>query len=181
MTTIVDIGRQKVKEMNHASWHSIRVVRAKRLRMCVLTHTHTHTHTHISIYTAKVSHFLHWFPVNVWCSIIRNCVMWPYVTDGCMAAAYYLNFLQNSLQDIPLWTRLRLLFQHEGAPPHVGWKVTKYLTHHCPNCWTGHSGPCAWPVRSSYRTTLYYYLWEHMKSMSTRQNCRQERNYCRKL
>jgi hypothetical protein len=85
-----------------------------------------------------------------------------------MAAVYYLNCLQNSmpifLQDIPLLMRLRMLFQHDGAPPHVGRKVTEYLHHHYPNCWTGHFGPFAWPARS-HLTPLDYYLWEHMKDM----------------
>jgi hypothetical protein len=69
-------------------------------------------------------HFQHQFSVNIWCVNTGDHLIGPTVIKDLMTVTYYLNFLQNSqsllLQDIPLQTRLRMWFQHDGVTPHAG-------------------------------------------------------------
>jgi hypothetical protein len=81
--------------------------------------THSHHWSNTNPHIAMEIHFQHRFSVNIWCGIIRNHLIGPFINEDLMNAAYYLNFLQNSLllllQDTPLQTRLRMSFQHDDA------------------------------------------------------------------
>lgn len=88
------------------------------------------------------SYFQHWFSVSIWCSITGKCLTGPFIIEEHMTVAYCPNFLQDSLalllKDFPLHTRLKMWFEYEVAPPHVGRQVTEYFTCHFPNWWIGY-------------------------------------------
>ena len=70
----------------------------------------------------------HRFSVNVWCGVLDNQLIGPAVLPnrftGC---AYVVDFLQNELPlllEVPLAKRMRMVFQHDGAPAHFSHLVT---------------------------------------------------------
>jgi hypothetical protein len=77
--------------------------------------------------------------VNVCCDLIG-----PYVPELGLIAANYLHFLTKELpllmKGMPLKTRLRMFFQHDGVPPHFGHQVKTYLNQRYENLWIGHAG-----------------------------------------
>jgi len=74
------------------------------------------------------THFQHQFLMNIWCRIIGNNMVAPFVIEHCVTAMY-LSFIQKT---VPLLhTGLRLWLQHGGAPRHVGWHWTEYFNLHC--------------------------------------------------
>jgi hypothetical protein len=82
--------------------------------------------------------------VNIWYGFFVDRLNRAFVTENRMTSVYYLNILQNCLpplvQDIPLQTGLRMLFQHDGAWCYVGQQVTEYLSLHYSNYWIGGFG-----------------------------------------
>ena len=60
----------------------------------------------------------------------------------------YVDFLKNELalllEEVPLAKRMRMVFQHDGAPAHYSRLVTHHLNLTFPECWIGlggHQGP----------------------------------------
>jgi len=107
--------------------------------------------------------------VNVWCGLLGNKLIGPFVFDNNLTGNTYEVFLRNELpgllEDILLMIRNQMYFQHDGAPPHYTRHVTEYLNESFLNCWLGHGGPVAWPPWSPDLTHLDYYLWGHMKTL----------------
>ena len=107
--------------------------------------------------------------MNVWCRLLGNKLIGPFVFDNNLMGNTYKVFLRNELpgllEDIPLLKRSQIYFQHDGAPPHYTRHLRDYLNEFCPNCWLGRGGPSAWPPRSPDLTPLDYYLWGHMKTL----------------
>jgi len=68
------------------------------------------------------SNYQHRFSVNVWCGVIGDQLIGPYIFAQCLTGAIYANFLQDEmpalLENVPLQTRLQMYYQHDGAPPH---------------------------------------------------------------
>ena len=60
------------------------------------------------------------FSVNVWCGLLGNKLIGPFVFDNLTGNTFEL-FLRNELpgllEDIPLMVRSQMYFQHDGAPP----------------------------------------------------------------
>jgi hypothetical protein len=56
-----------------------------------------------------------------------------------------------------------IIFQQDGAPPHWGSHVHRFLDATFPNRWTGKDGPTTWPLRSPDITLLDFYLWGYVK------------------
>lgn len=114
------------------------------------------------------SNFQYRFSVNVWCGVIDNQLIGPVVLPNRLTGAMYADFLENVfpplLDDVPLATRMRMFFQHDGAPAHVTRQVTQYLNTIFPDRWIGRSGPVQWPPRSPDLTPLDYCLWGWMKT-----------------
>jgi hypothetical protein len=71
------------------------------------------------------------FSVNVWCGIIDDQVIGPFILEYRLTGQSYLAFLQNELpellEDVPLATRAGMYFQHDGAPPHFSRAVIQHL------------------------------------------------------
>ena len=126
-----------------------------------------HTWSHDNPHETSVTKFQRRFSVNVWCGLLGNKLIRPFVFDNNLTGNTYKGFLRNELpgllKDIPLMIRSQMYFQRDGAPPHYIWHVTEYLNEYFPNCWLGHGGPLARPPRLPDLTTLDYYLWGHMK------------------
>ena len=55
------------------------------------------------------------------------------------------------------------IFQQDGAPPHWGSHVRRFLDVTFPNRWIGRDGPTPWPPRSPYITPLDFFLWGYGK------------------
>lgn len=115
------------------------------------------------------THFQYRFSVNIWCGVLNNLLIGPFVFQERLTSEHYLNFLQNDLsglmEDVPLQNRVNMWFQQDGAPPHFGINVRTYLNNNFANRWIGRGGPVLWPPRSPDLTPLDYYLWGHMKSL----------------
>ena len=107
--------------------------------------------------------------MNVWCGMLGNRLIGPFVFDNNLTGNTYEAFLRNELprllEDIPLMIRSQMYFQHDGAPPHYTIRVRELLNELFPNRWLGRDGPVTWPPRSPDLTPLDYYLWGHMKTL----------------
>jgi len=53
-------------------------------------------------------------------------------------------FVATQLQEFQSW----IIFQQDGAPPHCGSDVRRFLDATFPNRWIGRDGPTPWPPRS---------------------------------
>uniref|UniRef100_V5I868 Transposable element Tc1 transposase n=1 Tax=Anoplophora glabripennis TaxID=217634 RepID=V5I868_ANOGL len=119
------------------------------------------------------SHTQHPQKVNVWAGIINNRILGPFFFEENLTAARYLDFLTFDLipalavifpheidPDIP---NERIWFQQDGAPPHFGIDVRRYLDEMFPNRWIGRRGTVEWPPRSPDLTPLDYFLWGYLK------------------
>ncbi len=50
---------------------------------------------------------------------------------------------------LPLLKLVSKIFQQDGAPPHWGSHVRRFMDATLPNRWIGRDGPTPWPPRSS--------------------------------
>ena len=79
----------------------------------------------------------------VWAEIWGNRIIVPIFIGGTLNAEMYLNMLQeqilpsmlNEEGDYPVY------FQHDGAPPHYGLQVRRYLDYQFLEAWIGRRGP----------------------------------------
>jgi len=128
-----------------------------------------HMWSHDNPHETSVTNFQRRFSVNVWCGVLGNKIIGPFVFDSNLTGNTYEAFLRNELpgllEDIPLMIRSQMYFQHDGASPHYTRHVRDYLNESFPNHWLGRGGPVAWPPRSPDLTPLDYYLWGHMKML----------------
>jgi len=78
----------------------------------------------------------------------------------------YLNFLQNELpgllENLPLEGRRRMIYQHDGAPPHFSRAVRQHLDETF-TCWIGRGGTISWPPRSPDLTPMDFFVWGYLK------------------
>jgi hypothetical protein len=85
------------------------------------------------------TNFQHCFSINLWCGVLHDQLIGPFVFPGCLTGAVYLQFLQEELpqllQDFPLAVRYRMVFQHDGTPPHFNHAVVEHLKVHFPGRW----------------------------------------------
>lgn len=109
------------------------------------------------------------FSINVWCGIIGDQLIGPFVFQNRLTGLVYKDFVENQLpvllEDVSLEKRHQMLFQHDGAPPHYSQDVRQHLNLHFPDRWIGRGGPINWPPRSPDLNTLDYYLWGHLKEL----------------
>ena len=58
--------------------------------------------------------------VNVWCVVLNDQLIGPFILEGHLTEEAYLTFLQEELprllEDVPLNKRGHMYFQHDGAP-----------------------------------------------------------------
>lgn len=115
------------------------------------------------------SHFQHRFSVNVWCGVVCDQLLGPFIFPGNLNGQMYGNFLLQELpqllDDVPLETRRQMYIQHDGAPAHFHRVVTAHLNQQFPHRWIGRGGPINWPARSPDLTPLDYCIWGWMKDI----------------
>ena len=96
----------------------------------------------------------------MWCAVLDDQLIGPFILEGRLTGEAYLRFLQEELtrilEDVPLNTRSRIYFQHDGDPPHSSRKVTNFLKGRVPGPWIGRGGPHNWPARSPELSQQYY-------------------------
>lgn len=69
------------------------------------------------------------------------------------------------LEDIPLYVRAEIIFQHDGAPAHFSRQTRTFLDAHYPDRWMGRGGPIIWPARSPDLNVLDYFVRGHIKDL----------------
>jgi len=75
----------------------------------------------------------------------------------------YVDMLQlhvaPQLEEFQPW----IIFQQDGAPPHWGSHVRRFLDAALPNRWVARDGTTLWPPRSPDITPLDFFLWGYVK------------------
>jgi hypothetical protein len=74
------------------------------------------------------------------------------------------NELPLLLEEVPLAKRMRMVFQHDGAPAHYSCLMTHILKITFPERRIGCGGHVQWPPRSTDLTPLDICLWGWMES-----------------
>lgn len=109
------------------------------------------------------------FGFSVWAGIYRGRIVGPFIYDGALTSARYLQILQDYidplLDEIPLVHRQNVFFQHDGAPPHNAAIVNNFLTETFGNNWLANQGPNLWPARSPDMTPMDFFLWGKLKDL----------------
>lgn len=122
----------------------------------------------------QTKHTQHPQKINVWVGIVGRQFIGPYFFHGNLTAERYLDHLRtavlpdliaafpdpNNAQNLDpsIW------FQQDGAPPHYGVNVRRFLDNQFERRWIGRRGPMEWPPRSPDLTPLDFFLWGHLKS-----------------
>ena len=82
---------------------------------------------------------------------------------------HYYNFLARALpelmEDVPLPTRQRMWFQHDGTPAHFSRPVRRFLNRQFAEKWIGRGGPIPWPARSPDMTPMDFFVWGEMRNL----------------
>jgi len=90
--------------------------------------------------------------VNVWCGVLGNKLIGPFVFENHLTGNAYQVFLRNELpgllEYIPVMIGSQMYFQHDGAPPHYTRHVRDYLNESFLNRWLGRGGTVSWPPKS---------------------------------
>jgi len=133
-----------------------------------INNTHnSHRWSDINPYAIVERNSQHRFSVNAWCGEIDSPLMGPAVFPNRLTGRACVDFLQNELlllvEEVPLTKRMRMVFQHDGAPAHYSHLVTHHLNLTFPERWIGRGGHVQWPPRSPEFTPLDFCLWGWMK------------------
>jgi len=79
------------------------------------------------------------------------------ITNKCLTG--HVAALRCTSEEFQPW----IIFQQDGAPPHWGSYVLRFLDAALPNRWIGRDGPTPWPPRSPDITPLDFFLWGYVK------------------
>lgn len=94
----------------------------------------------------------HRWTLHVWCGIVNGYLIGPFFFEENLNGERYLQFLQEDfpllLENVDVNTRLRMWWQHDGAPAHSSRIVTDFLNVTFEENWIGRRGPILWPPRS---------------------------------
>lgn len=116
----------------------------------------------------EVDHQHKWC-LNVWCGILSDRIIGPFIFDGHLNAESYLSFLTDELplllEDTSLETRRTMWFQHDGCPAHYAQIVRCHLDNKFPHRWIGRGSLFPWWARSPDLTVLDFYLWGRIKGL----------------
>lgn len=111
------------------------------------------------------------FSVNIWAGIIDQTIIGPVILPPRLDGPAYLrhlNTIHETIEDeVPLRVRDRIIYQHDGATPHIARPVLTFLNNQYPNRWIGRFAPDEerrWPPRSPDLTPLDFFLWSYVKA-----------------
>ncbi|KZC03837.1 hypothetical protein WN55_01768 [Dufourea novaeangliae] len=100
--------------------------------------------------------------VNVWCVITGDKIVGPHFINGNLIGNIYANFIKDTLgpllEELPLFTRHTMWYQHDGCPTHYSLIARWELDEKFLNRRSGRGGPISWPARSPDLTPLDYFL-----------------------
>jgi len=105
--------------------------------------------------------------LNVWAGILGDTIIGPFFIEGNLNAQRYLQMLENQI--VPAIQALReddfedIWFQQDGAPPHYGIDVRRFLDQTFNERWIGRRGTIEWAPRSPDLAPLDYFLWGYLK------------------
>jgi hypothetical protein len=104
--------------------------------------------------------------VNMWCSIMSDRTVGPFIFhESTITSAVCLDMLENFV--FPQIAEVDgLIFQQDGAPPHVGATVRTALVERFPGRWIGRGGPINWPPRSPDLTPKDFFLLGNIKGIA---------------
>jgi len=75
------------------------------------------------------SNYQHRFSVSVWCGVIGDQMIGPYIFPQRVTGDIYASVLQDELpalfENVPLQTRRQMYYQHNGPPPHFSKAVSE--------------------------------------------------------
>lgn len=107
--------------------------------------------------------------INVWVGILGGRIIGPFIFNNHLNGDSYLQFLRYELpillEEVPLYIRQRMLFQHDGCPAHFAVNVRDFLNTTYPDKWIGRGSIFPWPPRSPDLTCLDFYLWGRVKDI----------------
>lgn len=112
--------------------------------------------------------------LNVWAGIVDDVIIGPFFIDGNLNAEMYEQLLRTEI--VPAIRAFKgddfvhTWFQQDGAPPHFGVDVRRYLNEVFTERWIGRRGTIEWPPRSPDLTPLDYFLWGYLKERVYRNN-----------
>ena len=90
--------------------------------------------------------------VNVWCGVIGDQLIGPYIISQRLSGNIYANVLQDELpallENVAVQTRRQMYYQRDKVPPHFSQVVRQFLNHKFPNRWIGRGSAQNWPPRS---------------------------------
>ena len=113
--------------------------------------------------------YQHRFSVNVWCGIVGDYLIGPYLLPSPLNGQRYTTFLREVLpgllENVLLGIPRNMWFQHDGAPAHSDRNACQHLHETFGNRWIGRNGPTAWPARSPDLTPMDFFLWGHIKTL----------------
>ena len=116
-----------------------------------------------------VRHHQHRFAVNVWCGVVGDHLIGPYILPSTLCGGNYRVFLHDVLpellENVPLAGRQRIWFQHDGAPAHFDRGARALLNDIFGDRWIGRGEPLPWPPRSPDLTPLDFFVWGEMKRL----------------
>jgi len=134
---------------------------------CINRHNEHHYAEH-NPYCIKEYNIQGKWTVNVWLGIIGNNVIGPEFIEGNVDAHYYSQFLLHRLdellEDVPLASRLEMIFQQDGHPAHTSLLARRILNQKFPGRWIGLHGPQEWPPRSPDLTPMDFFVWGFLKN-----------------
>jgi hypothetical protein len=115
------------------------------------------------------SNYQHRFSVNVWCGVIGDQLIGPYIFPQRLISAIYANLLRDEL---PAHLRECSSTNTTTDVPSAWWSavsfsqvVRQYADHKFPNRWIGRGGTQNWPPRSPDLNPLDYHVWGYMKAV----------------
>lgn len=116
----------------------------------------------------------HWFDdmkqqggdrIMVWCGLWKDKIFGPYFFDGNVTSEIYLTMLRDSLiPDLDQFGSRPQWFMQDGAPPHYGLQVRRWLDEIFPQHWIGRRGPKEWAPRSPDLNPMDFAVWGCLKA-----------------
>ncbi|KAL6419711.1 hypothetical protein ACFW04_013675 [Cataglyphis niger] len=98
--------------------------------------------------------------INMWARI--NQIFGPVILPDILTSQTYVELLKNnlldSLEEVPLIERNKIIFQQDDAGPHNARIVTNYLNEQFPGRWMGRYDPIHWPARSLDLNPLDFFM-----------------------
>lgn len=138
-------------------------------RMDVFNSRNSHVWDFDNPHALFVAHHQHRFSVNVWCGIVHDHLIGPYILpvrlNGRTYHAFLSEVLPELLETVPLALRQEMWYQHDGAPAHFDRNVRHFLHDVFRNRFIGRDEPVPWPPRSPDLNPLDFFFWGEMKTL----------------